>query len=138
MKYATKLIILFLCGSIVYSLIEVAFRGHSHWSMFILGGILFIEIGLLNELFNWNMSLIFQGIIGSLIITVSEFIAGVILNICLNLNVWDYSDMPFNVLGQICLPFSLLWIFIAIAAVILDDFLRYHLFKEEYPHYKLF
>lgn len=137
MKNIIKLMTLFICGGITYILIELAFRGYSHWTMFILGGILFVEIGWLNELFDWDMSLIFQGVIGSIIITISEFIAGVILNLWLNLGVWDYSNMPFNIMGQICLPFSFAWIFVAIAAVILDDFLRHWIFKEEYPHYKL-
>lgn len=137
MKNIIKPVTLFTFGGVAYVLIELLFRGYSHWTMFVLGGILFIEIGLLNELFSWDMSLLFQGVIGSVIITISEFVAGVILNLWLNLNVWDYSNMPFNILGQVCLPFSLIWIFVAVAAVIFDDYLRYWLFKEEYPHYKL-
>lgn len=137
MKNIIKPVTLFTFGGVAYVLIELLFRGYSHWTMFVLGGILFIEIGLLNELFSWDMSLLFQGAIGSAIITISEFVAGVILNLWLNLNVWDYSNMPFNILGQVCLPFSLIWIFVAVAAVIFDDYLRYWLFKEEYPHYKL-
>lgn len=133
-----KPLTLFVCGGFSYILIELIYRGYSHWSMFILGGILFIEIGGLNELFNWDMSLIFQGVIGSIIITISEFVAGVILNLWLNLSVWDYSNMPLNIMGQVCLPFSLCWIIVAIAAIILDDFLRYWLFNEEYPHYIIF
>ena len=62
--------------------------------MFILGGILFVEIGCINELFSWDMSLIFQGVVGSIIITASEFVAGVILNLWLKLNVWDYENAP--------------------------------------------
>lgn len=54
------------------------------------------------------------------------------------LGVWDYSGMPLNYKGQICLPFSILWIFVSIAAVVLDDWLRYWLFGEERPHYTLF
>ena len=138
MKNIIKLITLFICGGAAYVLIELAFRGYSHWSMFILGGILFVEIGCINELFSWNMSLIFQGVVGSIIITASEFVAGVILNLWLKLNVWDYSNIPFNIMGQVCLPFSVAWVFVSIAAVIFDDFLRHWLFKEEYPHYKLF
>ena len=79
-----------------------------------------------------------QGLIGSGIITVLEFLTGVLVNIVLHLNVWDYSNMPLNVLGQICLPFSLLWVIIAIGAIILDDYIRYCFFDEEKPRYKLF
>ena len=63
---------------------------------------------------------------------------GLQLNVWLGLGVWDYSGMPLNYKGQICLPFSILWIFVSIAAVVLDDWLRYWLFGEEHPHYTLF
>lgn len=137
-KKLGKLLILFLCGGSAYVLIEFLFRGHSHWSMFLLGGFVFVEIGGLNELFKWDMSLALQGVIGAFIITVSELAAGLLLNVWLKLDVWDYSHMPLNFLGQICLPFSIAWIFVSIAAVIFDDFLRHWMFDEDYPHYKLF
>lgn len=137
-KKIWKLFLLFLCGGLSYVFIELLFRGHSHLSMFLLGGIVFVEIGGLNELCRCNMSLLLQGLIGSGIITVSEFATGLIVNIWLKLDVWDYSHMPLNLLGQICLPFSVAWIFVAIIAVLFDDFLRHLLFGEKYPHYKLF
>ncbi len=138
MKNIKKHLILFVCGGIAYVITEVLFRGYSHISMFILGGIVFVEIGLINELFDYNLSLILQGLIGSVLITVSELFAGLILNIWLKLNVWDYTDMPFNLMGQICLPYSVIWVFVAIVAVILDDYLRYKLFKEKFPVYHIF
>ena len=49
------------------------------------------------------------GMIGALVITCIELIAGVIFNILLRQDVWDYSNMPLNFLGQICLPFSAVW-----------------------------
>lgn len=138
MKKLTKLLILFLFGGASYIIIEILYRGYSHFSMFILGGILFLEIGILNELCDNKTSLLLQGIIGSFLITVSELITGLILNVWLNLNIWDYSDLPFNILGQISLPYSIIWIFISIVAVILDDILRHRLFGEIRPYYKLF
>ncbi|MCI9626223.1 MAG: hypothetical protein HFI90_05510 [Clostridia bacterium] len=137
-KKLGELLILFLCGGTAYILIEYLFRGHSHPSMFLLGGVVFVEIGGLNEFCRCNMSLLLQGLIGSFIITVSELAVGLLLNVWLKLNVWDYSHMPLNFLGQICLPFSIAWIFVAIAAVLFDDFLRHLMFGEDYPHYKLF
>ena len=82
--------------------------------------------------------LIWQGVLGSAIVTGAELVTGMILNVWLGLGVWDYSGMPFNYKGQICLPFSILWIFVSIAAVVIDDWLRYWLFGEEHPHYTLF
>ena len=138
MRVFLKYLFLFIIGGVVYYSMEMLFRGYSHYSMVILGGICFIACGLLNELLSWDTSLLLQGLIGSGIITVLEFLTGVLVNMVLHLNVWDYSNMPLNVLGQICLPFSLLWVIIAIGAIILDDYIRYCFFDEEKPRYKSF
>lgn len=137
-KQWLKIFILFLIGGFIYVAIELGFRGHSHWTMFLLGGLCFILIGGLNNYIPWEMSIITQGVIGALIITSLEFIFGLVLNLYLNLGIWDYSNMPFNILGQICLPFSIAWFFLSLVAIFADDWLRYVLFKEEKPHYHLF
>lgn len=132
-----KYITLTFCGGSLYQVLELLWRGYSHWTMFILGGLCFVLLGLINEVLPWNMPLLLQGIMGSaIIVTPLEFITGYIVNIQLGWNIWDYSSMPFNFMGQICLSFSFLWIFISILAIILDDQLRYWWFKEEKPHYR--
>ena len=105
--------------------------------MFILGGLCFILMGLLNEVFKWDTPLLIQMGISAIIITVGEFITGCIVNLWLGLNVWDYSNLPFNILGQICLLFTILWFFISIVGIVLDDYIRFYFFKEEKPRYKL-
>lgn len=138
-----KYLILALAGGTIYYFIEyiwknfISIGGICHWSMFLLGSLCFILIGLINEFLPWDTSIIIQGIIGSSIITITELIFGVILNIYLKLNIWNYSTMPFNFLGQICLPFSIMWIALSLVAIILDDYLRWTWFGEEKPHYKL-
>lgn len=79
-----------------------------------------------------------QCIFGSFIITAVEFLSGCVINLWLGWDVWDYSNLPFNVLGQVCLPFMALWVFLSAVGIVLDDYLRYWLFGEEKPHYKLF
>ena len=127
-----------MIGAFLYLFIEILYRGHTHWTMGVVGGVCFVLIGLINEVFTWNTPLWLQSIIGATIVTVLEFISGLILNIWLGLGIWDYSRMPFNLLGQICLPFSVIWIGLSVLAIVLDDYLRFYLFKEEKPHYKLF
>ena len=73
---------------------------------------------------------------GSAIITVLEFITGLIVNVWMGLNIWDYSDMPLNIMGQICLPFTIAWLFISGVAIIVDDMIRYTLFNETWPQYE--
>lgn len=129
--------ILVVIGALLYLFIEIIYRGHTHWTMGILGGACFLLIGFINEYLSWDTPLWVQGIIGAFIITSLEFVCGLVLNIWLGLGIWDYSQMPFNFMGQICLRFSAAWFFLSIVAVILDDCLRYWLFKEEKPHYRL-
>ncbi len=135
LKIFLKYLFLFGVGGGAYVAIELIFRGKTHWTMAIVGGICFILCGLLNEIFSWQSTIWYQMLVCSLIITTVEFVSGVILNIYLGLEIWDYSNVPFNVLGQICLPFTVLWFFLSAAAIILDDYLRYWFFGEEKPHY---
>lgn len=137
LKLFGKYMILFIIGGIVYNLIEILWRGYSHWTMFILGGICFICLGLINEFIPWDMPLCIQMLIGTIIITTLEYITGCIVNIKLGMNVWDYSELPFNLNGQICLLFSILWYFISVIGIILDDIIRWKLFKENKPTYKI-
>lgn len=135
-KKLFKYLVLGNIGGTVYVLIELLYRGHSHWTMYIVAAILFIMIGLINEYLSWDMKMWKQMLIGTFMATIIEFIAGIIINVKLGWNVWDYSNLPLNIMGQICLPFSIVWFFISLIAIIADDYLRYWLFKEEKPHYK--
>lgn len=137
-KSILKYFILGWFGGSTYCSLEVIFRGRSHWSMVALAFVLFLLIGELNEILPWEMSLAKQGIIGACMVTVLEFVTGCVVNIWLGWNVWDYSNMPLNILGQVCLPFSLLWILLSIVCIIVDDYLRYLMFNEQMPHYYLF
>lgn len=76
-----------------------------------------------------------QAGVGALFVTAIELVVGVPLNLMLGLHIWDYSSLPFNLLGQICLPFTVLWFFLALLCIFVDDWLRYVLFHEERPHY---
>lgn len=129
--------VIFMVGGIVYIGCEVIYRGHTHWSMFILGGLCLIIIGLLNEkpFFPESFGIIPQALLGAVIITVLEFVTGLIVNVWLGLGIWDYSNMPLNIMGQICLPFTLLWVILAAVAIVIDDYIRYSLFDEPFPTY---
>lgn len=133
-----KYLFLFLTGGFAYGGIEILSRGYSHISMLVAGGICFILIGLLNEGYSWKMSIISQMVISAGIITTVEFTAGLIVNLWLKLNVWDYSNKPYNVLGQVCLLYTNIWFLLSLFAILLDDYLRYYLLKEEKPRYKIF
>ncbi len=136
-KMGLKYGFLLAVGGLIYILIELLFRGRTHISMFFLGGVCFISVGAINEVLSWETPLVIQMLIGGAIITLLEFISGCILNLLLGLNVWDYSNMYGNVLGQICLLFSFIWMMLSGVAIILDDWIRYYFFGEEKPHYTI-
>ena len=138
LKITIKYVFLGIIGLIIYMSLEILWRGYTHWTMGVLGGICFICLGLINELLSWKTPLVLQMLIGSTIITILEFITGCIVNLWLGWNVWDYSNLPLNLLGQICLPFSILWYFVSAIGIVIDDYIRYIYFDEEYPRYKLF
>ena len=124
--------------AMAYFLLEVLVRGYSHYSMFLCGGACFLCCGLLNENVKIKISFISQMVLSSVIITVLELITGFIVNVWLKMDIWDYSHLPYNFKGQICLLYSVFWFLISSVAIVLDDFLRYKLFNEEKPHYKIF
>lgn len=135
MKETVENTVLFCVGGIVYIVIELLWRGYSHWSMFFLGGLCFLVLGWLNERMEWETPLLLEMLLGAFLITVLEFGFGYIFNIRLGLNVWDYSDMPLNIMGQVCLPYMLLWFILSFFCIVMDDNLRYYLFGEEKKKY---
>ena len=130
-KLFNKYLFLFDVGGLLYVLIELAWRERSHWTMFILGGICFIYLGLINEILPWTMPLWKQILVGAVGITFLEFFTGCVVNLWLNLGVWDYSNMPGNLFGQICPQYFVLWLPVSLMGIVLDDWIRYWKFREE-------
>ncbi len=143
-------LLLFLTGGCLYISFEILWRGYSHWTMFVVGGICFVLIGYLNEhRYTWQMPLFWQALTSAVIITIVEFLTGCIVNLWLKWNIWDYSGLPFNLYGQICLYYFLLWIPLSVLGIIIDDWIRYFIYirfhriypnieERQRPYYKLF
>ncbi len=113
-----KYILIFLIGSAGYSALEVLWRGYTHWTMAITGGFCFLVIYLLNGIFQ-SEGILFRSLVGASVITAAELIVGVTVNIILKWDIWDYSSIPFNFIGQICLRYSILWFILCVPVVIL-------------------
>lgn len=135
-----KSVVLFLTGFCLYITIEVLFRGYSYPLMGLCGGLAFILIDKINDKISWDIDILLQGLIGSAIITLFELIIGEISLRGYLPMMWDYSNLPLNYKGIICLPFGLIWIGISIVAVFLADAINYYFLGEdkEIPYYKLF
>ena len=123
-------------GGGAYVLVEFLWGGRSHVSMFLLGGLCFWLIGRIDR--RWPVPVCAQACLGACIVTALELVTGLIVNRWLGWNVWDYSTLPMNFLGQICLYYFVLWIPLSAAAVILEDGLRRVLFGTPLPVYRLF
>lgn len=126
-----KLLTLFSFGGMLYGLIELAWRGYTHISMFVVGGICFVLIGALDEMSPEPPPVAVQLPMAALIVTAVELASGVVINLVMRLDVWNYSDLPFNIMGQICLYFAFLWLLLAFPAIIIEDSLRVMLFNEK-------
>lgn len=128
-QFLKKETIIFVIFGFLYICLELLYRGHTHISMFFVGGLCGVLVGLINDN-TPDMPLFYQCILGTTIVTLIEFISGCYLNIYLGLGIWDYSHMPFNFLGQVCLPFSIIWMLLSIPVIYLDDYLKNKLLNE--------
>ena len=129
-QHITECAFLLLLGAVGYYGIELCYRGYSHWTMALCGGVAMLLIYRYNELHR-EQSLLCRALVGGSIISVIELIAGCILNLWLRLEIWDYSGLPLHLWGQICLPYSLLWILFSLPLALLSTVLRRHLFLAE-------
>ena len=116
-----ELLPVFALGSILYGLTEILWRGWTHWTMLLCGGLCFTLMYLVS---GSELSLVKKWLLSTCIITTVEFVAGCIVNLRLHWQVWDYSSLPFNLLGQICPRFILMWFALSIPGVALCTLLH--------------
>ncbi len=119
MKNIEKYALIFIVGGFGYGLLEIVFRGFTHWSMIITGGSALISLYLIYQAFP-DQSIIIKSLIGCSVITTLEFTVGLIVNKLFSFGVWDYTNSPDNILGVISLRFSLCWF--AISFIMLSLF----------------
>lgn len=116
---------LFCIGGLVYNIVEVLWRGYTHWSMFFAGGLCFTLIGTIQRV--CKRGLFLKCALCAAAITLVEFCCGCIVNLWLKMHVWDYSNMLLNIKGQVCALYSVLWGALSIIAMPLYRRCRSHL-----------
>lgn len=102
-----KYIIIFGLGAFIYGAIEVIVRGYTHWTMALTGGAVMALFMLINR--SRDVNILLRCLLGALVITSLEFAVGAVVNLGLGWDVWNYSEKPFNIMGQICPLFTLGW-----------------------------
>ena len=115
---------IFLTGSCAYPTLEMAWRGHTHYSMAIAGGVCLCLINLICCGRLDGNNLLLRCLSGAGLFSGVELAAGVVVNHILGMQVWDYSQMPLNLMGQVCLPYSLLWCGLTLPAMALCQLCR--------------
>lgn len=111
-------------GGLAYMGIELLWRGRTHWTMGVLGGVCFVLIGLLDEI-QEHPPMPLQMLQGAAIVTGLELLVGLVVNRWLGWGVWDYSDMPCNLWGQVCPQFLAAWFGLSFVAVKLENLVHW-------------
>ena len=111
-----KFIRLFCIGGGVYNVLEILWRGHSHWSMFLVGGACFHVIGRVGGRMRRH-GILAVAAACAVAVTAVEYVSGCLFNRKLKLGVWDYSHQPANIRGQVCLGYSVLWAGLSVIAL---------------------
>lgn len=111
----------FTLGGLLYGLLELLWRGWTHWTMLICGGACFTLMYLIARL---PMGRGRQIVLSAAAITTAEFLTGLLVNLRFGLGVWDYSNMPYNLMGQICPRFCALWLLLSVPGLALCRILR--------------
>lgn len=123
MKKGTEYSLVYALGAFLYGLIEITWRGYTHWSMALTGGAALLALYMLDTRMQAK-PLLLKCLAGAAIITALEFAVGIFVNRMMHWNVWDYSAQPLNLLGQICPLFSLIWYFLCIPGYFLCGLIR--------------
>ena len=124
MKRYVLPLLMFVCGGFLYVSLELLWRHHSHWSMFFVGGLCVALIDGINEKLKRGTPLWVRCTLGAAVITAVEFLSGCVLNLWAKWNVWDYSALCPNLMGQVCLLYTVFWFFLSAPTLWFTRFLR--------------
>lgn len=136
-------LLLWTWGATVYFFLEVAYKTiTSHperisWTILALAIVLCIPVERCGAELPWECPLWLQSLCCAILVTAVEFAAGLVLNVWLGLGTWDYSHLPFNLMGQICLQFFFVWWALCFLFIPVFDWMRWAVVGGERPHYRL-
>lgn len=130
-----RIFILWFCLGMIYLTIEGFWRGWTNIVMLPIGGFCGIAIGAINQSSRfYKTKMVWQSLIGAIIVLIVEFVSGLILNVWLDLGIWDYTGKFGNIAGQICVQYGILWFFLMPFAIWVEDYLRWLFWQEDTPY----
>jgi uncharacterized membrane protein len=137
-----KVLLIGLIGFVAYQSIEVTYTaivqcsfklvGCSSIWMGIVGAVALVILGQFNQrspIRHYPMFI--HALLGCLLITALELIAGLILNVWLGFCIWDYSGQVLNLWGQVCIQYSFYWFLACPLAFYVDDVIRWAFYRQE-------
>ncbi len=122
--------VIFGTGAYAYGMIEVLWRGSTHPTMLFAGGLCFLSI---SKIAASKLNFTSKCLAGGAAVTAVEFIFGCVFNLGLGLKVWDYSNQPLNILGQICPLFFIMWCGLTALGIPLSNFMLKQLKRSKAP-----
>lgn len=131
--------IIFIISGFIYIMLELLWRGYTHWTMFICAGLCGLVIANVNNnLLKFDTDFRIQVLISAILCTAFEFLFGIIFNG--DFSIWDYRNIwgTIHILGdQINILFFGIWIIISVFALPFLDWLQWKMGLEEKPYYKI-
>lgn len=97
---------LFLLGGGAYAALELAWRGTTHWTMFLTGGVC---LCLLQALADRPLPLGLAAAVGAAGVSGLELAVGAVCRRVLHTAVWDYADEWGNLAGLVCPKYTAYW-----------------------------
>ncbi len=120
---------IYVFGGIAYGSLEMFWRGHTHWSMILTGGLCCCLMHLISTRMKdpvWK-----KWIMCAAVVTAAEFVVGCVVNLSMGWEVWDYSNRAMNLMGQICPLFSFFWLALSIPFVYVSGLLKKYVFVKQ-------
>ena len=137
MKRISEYLFLWALGGSIYYTFEMVFRGFSHWSMFVLGGICLVFCAQQGLWTGWSEPFWKQVLWCTIFVTACEFITGIIVNRWMHWEVWDYTDQFMHLFGQLCLPFTIIFSGLCAVGILVSGYLLHWLYGEKKPKFQM-
>lgn len=132
-------IVIFNVSGLIYILLELLWRGRSHWTMFICAGLCGLVMAAVND--NWldfETDFRIQVFVCALMCSTMEFFFGIVFNG--DFSIWDYRGLwgTLHVFGdQVNILFFGVWILISVFALPFLDWMEWKLGLEGEPYYRI-
>lgn len=130
---------IFIISGLIYIMLELIWRGRTHWTMFLCAGLCgLVMANINNNLLEFDTDFLKQVIVSALCCTGFEFLFGIMFNG--DFSIWDYRGLwgTIHILGnQVNILFFGIWIIISVFSLPFLDWLQWKLGSEEKPYYRI-